>query len=97
AHYERVSTIRCSAQLDWGDMFLPRSCTSTISHVRCCYTFLCIVDVVICYRCVLTVLFSVFFFQAEDGIRDWSVTGVQTCALPIYRRRYSGSGRRRLI
>src|SRR5438046_9210416 len=25
----------------------------------------------------------VFFFQAEDGIRDWSVTGVQTCALPI--------------
>ena len=27
-----------------------------------------------------------FFFQAEDGIRDTSVTGVQTCALPIYRR-----------
>src|SRR5262249_58665937 len=27
----------------------------------------------------------VFFFQAEDGIRDWSVTGVQTCALPILR------------
>src|SRR5438093_12372611 len=26
-----------------------------------------------------------FFFQAEDGIRDWSVTGVQTCALPICR------------
>src|SRR5215213_4701162 len=26
----------------------------------------------------------VFFFQAEDGIRDWSVTGVQTCALPIF-------------
>src|SRR5262249_59319448 len=26
---------------------------------------------------------SVFFLQAEDGIRDWSVTGVQTCALPI--------------
>src|SRR5258706_15681271 len=25
-----------------------------------------------------------FFFQGEDGIRDWSVTGVQTCALPIY-------------
>src|SRR5438093_6712458 len=24
-----------------------------------------------------------FFFQAEDGIRCWSVTGVQTCALPI--------------
>src|SRR5437762_14038485 len=27
-----------------------------------------------------------FFFQAEDGIRDTSVTGVQTCALPISRR-----------
>src|SRR5260370_4231381 len=26
----------------------------------------------------------VFFFQAEDGIRDSSVTGVQTCALPIF-------------
>src|SRR3712207_7958456 len=26
----------------------------------------------------------VFFFQAEDGIRDIGVTGVQTCALPIY-------------
>src|ERR1041385_1017012 len=28
--------------------------------------------------------FVVFFFQAEDGIRDVAVTGVQTCALPIY-------------
>src|SRR2546430_10146506 len=26
---------------------------------------------------------SLFFFQAEDGIRDLTVTGVQTCALPI--------------
>src|SRR5258706_4230074 len=32
-------------------------------------------------------LFLLFFFQAEDGIRDWSVTGVQTCALPISTRR----------
>src|SRR6266516_2005984 len=29
-------------------------------------------------------LFVVFFFQAEDGIRDRTVTGVQTCALPIF-------------
>src|SRR2546430_12674653 len=29
----------------------------------------------------------IFFFQAEDGIRDLTVTGVQTCALPIYRVR----------
>src|SRR2546430_9018284 len=27
---------------------------------------------------------SFFFFQAEDGIRDLTVTGVQTCALPIW-------------
>src|SRR5205823_8687650 len=29
-----------------------------------------------------------FFFQAEDGIRDKLVTGVQTCALPIFRRQF---------
>ena len=28
--------------------------------------------------------FCFFFFQAEDGIRDYDVTGVQTCALPIF-------------
>src|SRR5947207_13704674 len=31
-------------------------------------------------------MLSFFFFQAEDGIRDHCVTGVQTCALPIYQR-----------
>src|SRR2546430_13700141 len=30
-----------------------------------------------------TLVYFVFFFQAEDGIRDLTVTGVQTCALPI--------------
>src|SRR5207253_7359515 len=30
-----------------------------------------------------TISFCFFFFQAEDGIRDGHVTGVQTCALPI--------------
>src|SRR5258706_6027351 len=35
-----------------------------------------------------------FFFQAEDGIRDWSVTGVQTCALPISTR---PAGRRDVV
>src|SRR5205823_10808857 len=32
----------------------------------------------------ITVSLFFFFFQAEDGIRDKLVTGVQTCALPIY-------------
>src|SRR6266567_7227952 len=31
----------------------------------------------------LILFFFFFFFQAEDGIRDLTVTGVQTCALPI--------------
>src|SRR5437764_2154487 len=33
---------------------------------------------------VVLVFVLLFFFQAEDGIRDTSVTGVQTCALPIF-------------
>src|SRR5437016_6392397 len=42
--------------------------------------FYCVVFfVIVFYFC----FFFFFFFQAEDGIRDWSVTGVQTCALPI--------------
>src|SRR3712207_7465863 len=36
-------------------------------------------------RCWLS-CFLCFFFQAEDGIRDIGVTGVQTCALPILPR-----------
>ena len=35
----------------------------------------------VCCRCFFLCF---FFFQAEDGIRDDLVTGVQTCALPIY-------------
>src|SRR5437764_5172610 len=40
------------------------------------------------------VFFFVFFFQAEDGIRDTSVTGVQTCALPISRGARAKAGGR---
>src|SRR3712207_8713435 len=49
-------------------------------------------DVVVClvltsvylsYYLVCCLLSLMFFFQAEDGIRDIGVTGVQTCALPI--------------
>src|SRR2546427_3692905 len=36
-----------------------------------------------CVSFVLNLLLCFFFFQAEDGIRDLTVTGVQTCALPI--------------
>ena len=37
----------------------------------------------IIYRYSSVLLSLCFFFQAEDGIRDRDVTGVQTCALPI--------------
>src|SRR5437667_6324187 len=38
------------------------------------------------FFCIIScfLFFFFFFFQAEDGIRDRDVTGVQTCALPIY-------------
>src|SRR3712207_8801440 len=39
--------------------------------------------------------FIFFFFQAEDGIRDIGVTGVQTCALPILPRAAGRGPRRR--
>src|SRR5437763_13483471 len=51
----------------------------------------------------LSFLFSFFFFfQAEDGIRDTSVTGVQTCALPIFQivfnllQTLAGAGRKQV-
>src|SRR3989449_10034080 len=46
------------------------------------------------YPSALSLQFRIFFFfQAEDGIRDVAVTGVQTCALPILRRIHSASQR----
>src|SRR5207247_4328232 len=42
---------------------------------------------------IFLVFIFVFFFQAEDGIRDPLVTGVQTCALPISLRNFVLDGR----
>src|SRR5256885_9095121 len=36
-------------------------------------------------------MYIVFFFKAEDGIRDYKVTGVQTCALPIWQNFAAGN------
>src|SRR5690349_22987248 len=45
-------------------------------------------DYAIFMSCLIcAIVFFFFFFQAEDGIRDLYVTGVQTCALPILRGR----------
>src|SRR5699024_11847216 len=46
----------------------------------------------LCNLFIVFVLF--FFFQAEDGIRDRNVTGVQTCALPISYRSLASVGHR---
>src|SRR2546430_8843511 len=64
-------------------LFLNPQCVSSISRwitasnawKRFC-VFVCSVLSAIMVICI-------FFFQAEDGIRDLTVTGVQTCALPI--------------
>src|SRR5438874_3176158 len=53
---------------------------SICAVVLCCFSVMGVGCSLIC-----TVLCFFFFFQAEDGIRDLYVTGVQTCALPIYR------------
>src|SRR5204863_3568849 len=45
-----------------------------------------------CWFAFLLFFFFFFFFQAEDGIRDLYVTGVQTCALPISALRPDGPG-----
>src|SRR5260370_20392258 len=46
-------------------------------------------------ECEVMTLKCYFFFQAEDGIRDSSVTGVQTCALPISVEIFGGDDVRR--
>src|SRR5438093_7894382 len=48
------------------------------------YALIDLFDFCVSVLIIIICLFFFFFFQAEDGIRDWSVTGVQTCALPIY-------------
>src|SRR5437868_10459137 len=56
-------------------MFVMCSLLGFFSFSLCFFVFL---------SCLLGFFFF-FFFQAEDGIRDRNVTGVQTCALPILR------------
>src|SRR5256885_1078309 len=67
--------------------------TPTAISILVCLSMVQRMAVSISMRCALCgpflqvaltlILVVVFFFQAEDGIRDYKVTGVQTCALPI--------------
>src|SRR5207247_4861819 len=55
-----------------------------VLYLYCCYSMFCFVlffFMLLVYEFLF--FFFFFFFQAEDGIRDPLVTGVQTCALPI--------------
>src|SRR5437879_10621261 len=53
-------------------------------YILSCYFMLCFFLIVfLFFLFYFFFFFFFFFFQAEDGIRDTSVTGVQTCALPI--------------
>src|SRR5260221_10621244 len=57
-------------------------------HPSLCFsifvTLSLILNNVFWYCCFVRLFVFFFFFQAEDGIRDHCVTGVQTCALPIW-------------
>src|SRR5437016_1667874 len=66
--------------------------TFTSCLLHCLYRSL--ISRFIMFFCLFSRLFilTIFFFQAEDGIRDWSVTGVQTCALPIFAKLYASKG-----
>src|SRR5437660_5751428 len=53
--------------------------------------------ITVIYSVCRVLCFFFFFFQAEDGIRDGHVTGVQTCALPIYDRMLKAMNRVKVI
>src|SRR5437588_2492376 len=65
-------------------VFVSCHCLFVASSFSCfCIVSLCLLCVFFFLFCFVCYIFFFFFFQAEDGIRDHCVTGVQTCALPI--------------
>src|SRR5260370_14914889 len=74
-------SVNITALFDWSFEFFGSPALSVLSMASSAAVFCChfVMSRIVYPR----VLFVFFFFQAEDGIRDSSVTGVQTCALPI--------------
>src|SRR2546427_1536805 len=72
-------------------MLLSSQCftyRATITSAGFCYVFastIFLLSIFLLCSVYLMLFFFFFFFQAEDGIRYLTVTGVQTCALPISR------------
>src|SRR5438093_8771427 len=69
-----ISIFVCLSMVQLMAVFIFMRCTLCGYFLQVSLTLILVVGYAIA---------SIFFFQAEDGIRDWSVTGVQTCALPI--------------
>src|SRR5688572_8692314 len=67
-------------------MYVQCLCYSMLFMMTYFFYFIFFIILFVCYFFLWYVffLFFFFFFQAEDGIRDLTVTGVQTCALPIF-------------
>src|SRR5256885_3903170 len=64
--------------MGWTDHMVGYGCDISYGIITVCL-MMCDVEVGLGQ-----ILLYFFFFQAEDGIRDYKVTGVQTCALPIW-------------
>src|SRR5438876_1257076 len=75
-----VYVLLCDSCMRYLFRFLSCMCASCLF----CIVLTCFIVVCLFYLCFVFVAFFFFFFQAEDGIRDGRVTGVQTCALPIF-------------
>src|SRR5687768_17729831 len=59
-------------------------CSFACLLLNFCFIFFFYLSIFVILNYYFFFLFFFFFFQAEDGIRDVAVTGVQTCALPIF-------------
>src|SRR3989442_10859104 len=70
--------------IDTHSYCLYSSCNTVIYSIVHYIVFLFQSKDVFLYFVVALFMIFFFFFQAEDGIRDADVTGVQTCALPIF-------------
>src|SRR2546426_8564676 len=69
-------------------LLLNRATYSVIYKMECLKCPVLVMEIIGCFAFFIgsgrALRAFFFFFQAEDGIRDYKVTGVQTCALPIY-------------
>src|SRR5256885_11052673 len=78
--YDSITEVNDSSRL--GSCEIVIICNGTVPK-----------DYELCHRVLIYNAFRhivcLFFFQAEDGIRDYKVTGVQTCALPIFSANYA--------